>query len=145
MAKRIAGWALVGAGLLALLLGYIGVSGESLVAKQLPYLVSGGLVGIALVFLGAVLLGLHDLAGLSRRVEAVERQVGDLHRVLLEAADEVAPVDEGTSNGMVTVLAGGHTFHRPDCTVVNGKERARTMSAVEATTEGLAPCKLCQA
>ena len=145
MARRVGGWALVGAGLLALLLGWIGVSGEALVAKQLPYLISGGLVGIALVFLGGVLLGLGDLAGLSRRIESVEQQVGELHRVLLEAADDVVPPGDDPVDGMVTVLAGGHTFHRPDCTVVNGKERARSMSVVDAATEGLAPCKLCQA
>ena len=142
MARPVAGWVLVGTGLVALVAGWFGVSGNALVAKQLPYVVSGGLAGIALVFLGGVVLGLHDLGRMARRVDAVEKQVDDLHRVLLEKAREFEAPE---NDGMVTVLTGSEVFHRPGCSVVNGKERLRTMSAVEAATAGLAPCKLCQA
>ena len=43
------GWILVGLGLLLVLFGYLGISREALVAKQLPYLISGGILGLALV------------------------------------------------------------------------------------------------
>lgn len=46
---------------LALLLGYIGVSGEALLARQMPYIISGGLTGIFLLGLAATLWLSADL------------------------------------------------------------------------------------
>ena len=40
------GWILIAAGAICMLVGYLGVSRESLPAKQIPYLVSGGIGGI---------------------------------------------------------------------------------------------------
>ena len=51
------GWSLVGLGFIFVLVGYLGISREALVAKQLPYLISGGIGGIALVGFGAMLVG----------------------------------------------------------------------------------------
>lgn len=41
-------------GLLALLLGYVGISGEAFVARQLPFIISGGLFGIFMLGVAAV-------------------------------------------------------------------------------------------
>ena len=49
------------AGLLCLLLGWIGVSGANAVVKQLPYIISGGIGGIALVAIGAALWVASDM------------------------------------------------------------------------------------
>ena len=43
---------LVIVGLLALLLGWIGMSGAILTYEQLPYILSGGLFGLALIMMG---------------------------------------------------------------------------------------------
>ncbi|WP_293769676.1 hypothetical protein [Sporichthya sp.] len=51
--------ALVGA--LSLILGYLGVSGTEHVAKQLPYIISGGLTGIFLLGVAGVLWISADL------------------------------------------------------------------------------------
>lgn len=48
-------------GLLALLFGWIGVSGEPLVVKQVPYIVSGALLGVFMVGIAAVLWLSADL------------------------------------------------------------------------------------
>jgi hypothetical protein len=48
-------------GLLALLFGWIGVSGEPLVVKQVPYIVSGALLGVFMVGVAAVLWLSADL------------------------------------------------------------------------------------
>jgi hypothetical protein len=48
-------------GLLALLLGWIGVSGTPHVAAQLPYIISGGLLGIFLLGASAVMWISADL------------------------------------------------------------------------------------
>src|SRR4051794_41957324 len=47
-ARPFVGWVLAAAGAIALFVGWFGVSGESLTAKQIPYLVSAGFTGVAL-------------------------------------------------------------------------------------------------
>ena len=42
-----AGWGLAVLGAVFIVVGWIGISGESLVAKQMPYLISGGVGGVA--------------------------------------------------------------------------------------------------
>jgi hypothetical protein len=81
------GWILTGVGLLAIFLGWFGVSGSALVAKQLPFLISGGIGGIALVAIGAVILGTEDMRKDSGRLDRLEKQVADLHSTLLARAD----------------------------------------------------------
>ncbi|WP_019873392.1 hypothetical protein [Sporichthya polymorpha] len=49
------------AGLLVLLLGWVGTSGTSHVAGQIPYVISAGLLGIFLLGLGAALWLSADL------------------------------------------------------------------------------------
>src|SRR5438270_10563605 len=84
------GWTLVGVGFLLVLIGYLGVSREALVAKQLPYLISGGIGGIALVGFGAMLVGTEDLKRTYERIDRLEDLVADLHAALLSRPD--APV-----------------------------------------------------
>ena len=43
-------------GLAAILLGWAGASRSILMEEQLPYLISGGLFGLALAFIGAITL-----------------------------------------------------------------------------------------
>ena len=52
---RVAAWVAVGAGALALLVGWLGVSDSVIAAEQLPYIISGGLGGIALIAVGLTL------------------------------------------------------------------------------------------
>jgi hypothetical protein len=85
--RPVVGWILTGVGLLAIFLGWFGVSGTALVAKQLPFLISGGIGGIALVAIGAVILGTEDMRKDSGRLDRLEKQVADLHSILLARAD----------------------------------------------------------
>lgn len=85
--RPVVGWVLTGVGLLAIFLGWFGISGTALVAKQLPYLISGGVGGVALVAIGAVILGTEDMRKDSGRLDRLEKQVADLHSTLLARAD----------------------------------------------------------
>jgi hypothetical protein len=58
---RLSAWAAIGVGVIALLIGYFGVSGTPYVAKQLPYFISGGLFGIFMLGIGAMLWLSADL------------------------------------------------------------------------------------
>lgn len=59
-------------GALALLIGYLGVSGTALTYEQLPYIVSGGLLGIALIGVGSTLWLSADLTDEWRKLDRVE-------------------------------------------------------------------------
>jgi len=148
------GWILVGAGLLLVLMGYLGISREALVAKQLPYLISGGILGLALVGFGAMLVGTEDLKRTQERIDHLEDLVADLHAVLLSRADAPAisangeSADQHASGSKATVtlmaLPGGQSFHRPDCSMIEGKREAKPVTAGAARRQGLKPCRLCE-
>lgn len=85
--RTIAGWSAVLAGAVVLIGGWLGVSGETIVAKQLPYLISGGLGGLAFVGVGVGLLvaeDLHQERARLGRLEAEVLEVRDLVRALAE-------------------------------------------------------------
>ena len=58
---RVAGIAAVVVGAVVLLVGYLGVSGTTYPAEQLPYIISGGLVGVLLIAGGGTLWLSADL------------------------------------------------------------------------------------
>lgn len=64
-------------GALALLLGYVGVSGTPHVAEQLPYFISGGLVGL-------FLLGIASVAWLTADMRDEWRELRALRNLLEE-------------------------------------------------------------
>jgi len=64
--KALAG-ALTLLGLVAVLVGYLGVRDQSNIELQIPYLVSGGLGGLALVGLGALALIQYQMRLQARR------------------------------------------------------------------------------
>jgi hypothetical protein len=64
---RVAAGLLTVVGVVAVLIGYLGVRDESDVALQVPYLVSGGLGGLALIGLGALALIQYQMRVQARR------------------------------------------------------------------------------
>lgn len=60
---------------LALLLGWLGVAGEALTARQIPYVISGGLGGLFLLGLGAVFWLSADMRDEWRQLDAIGRSL----------------------------------------------------------------------
>ena len=131
------GWLLALLGALALFLGWYGVSGTAVPAKQLPYLVSGGLTGVALVVLAAAFFAADDVRRRFAHLERVERKVDELYALLTEADDEPP------STGAYVAVDGGASFHLPSCRLVLGKDTAHELDRREVLTSGLAPCRVC--
>ncbi len=75
---RVAGWALVVAGTLILILGWQGVSNQLYPAAQLPYVLSGGLGGICAIALGATLLVSADLRDHWHKLDELTAEVARL-------------------------------------------------------------------
>ena len=156
------GYVLLSGGFVALLIGWLGVSREAIVAKQIPYLVSGGLGGAFMLGVGALLLITHELRLDNRRLEAVETLMEELRDALLLdedmpgvlAASEQrasATVSGSTDTGAVAtnghahafaVVEGGSRYHLPTCASTAGKN-VTYVSDESLRTSGLKPCRLC--
>ena len=143
------GYILIGLGAILLLAGYLGVSREVIVARQIPYLVSGGLVGLAAITIGGRLLLIEDLRRDSGRLDRLEKAVQELHQVLLYRPDAPSPTASmaaanGAAATKLLVLPGGESFHRRDCPVVGDKPTGRSVTLETAQRKGLHACPLCQ-
>lgn len=152
------GWILLGVGALLMLFGYLGVSREAIPAKQIPYLVSGGIGGMFLAVLGAYFLGTQELRNDSGRLDRLEQMVVELHQALLRRPDapdlttlaSAAPGAAVHSNGSrpttparrVLTTEGAALFHRSTCEMVVGKP-AIELTPAAARKQGLAPCPVC--
>ncbi len=147
------GWILIGAAALFMLIGYFGVSRESIPAKQIPYLVSGGIGGIFLAVLGAYFLGTQELRNDSGRLDRLERMVEDLHHALLTRADApqlsngsaaaLSPIATSSASARkVVMVPGGKMFHRAECAMTEGKD-ATELTPAAARKRGLRPCPSC--
>lgn len=147
-ARPYVGWTLAALGALALFLGWYGISGQSLTAKQLPYLVSGGLTGIGLVILAAVFLATDDFRRQLGRLDEVERKVDDLYALLVvdtaptPTTDPAAPTAAIAATGLVALPAGS-SFHRRTCALVVGKSNAVAVDARAIKARSLRPCRVC--
>jgi hypothetical protein len=152
-ARPYVGWVLIGAAALLMLLGWFGVSREAIPAKQIPYLVSGGIGGVFLAVLGAYFLGTQAMRDDSGRLDRLEHMVEDLHQVLLRRPD-APPIDltvedaATSSNGgapaprRVVIVEGGEMFHRASCAMVAGKD-SNELTPAAARKRGLRPCPAC--
>jgi hypothetical protein len=154
--RPVVGWVLVGVGALMILLGYFGVAHQVLVAKQLPYLVSGGILGVGVIAVGVMFLGTEEIRQDSGRLDRLERMVNELHLALLARPDapQTTPLDtataaqphstNGTAPTAFIALPTGTIYHLPTCRVVQGKQAAQLVTASTIERRSLAPCALCE-
>ena len=145
--RPVIGWVLLGIAAVIILIGWIGVSGTPVVAKQIPYVVSGGIGGVLLALVGAYFLGTEELRKDSGRLDRLERMVLELHDALLSRDDAPRPAHEDTSNsnGQAYVsLAGSDVYHRPDCAMVASKASVAKVAPSTIQRRSLTPCSLCE-
>jgi hypothetical protein len=147
------GWILIAVGAILMFAGYMGVSREALPAKQIPYLVSGGIGGIFFAVLGAYFLGTQEIRHDSGRLDRLEHMVEELHSALLTRPDapqlsngsRAAAAEESSAGAparKVVVVPGGQLFHRADCAVAEGKT-ATELTPAAARKRGMRPCPTC--
>ena len=74
-------------GLIAIILGWVGISGTGLVAEQNPYLISGGVLGIALIGIGCTAWVSADLQDEWRRLDRLQEHL----EALAAREDDPAP------------------------------------------------------
>jgi hypothetical protein len=130
-------------GFFVIFLGWNGAASFNDSRKQFPYLISGGIAGLALVAVGAALLVIE--AARAERAE-LQSSIDELRRSI-ESMGSVGGGGGGAVRTAVSgdlVVAGRGSYHRPDCRLVQGREdRLPMISTAEADEEGLTPCRIC--
>jgi hypothetical protein len=128
-------------GLALIFLGWNGAASYDRVESQMPYLISGGLGGIALVILGAGLLVVQtQRAGRA----ALEAEIDDLREAVDRLAKGSAAVPKVAGGaGDLGVVAGPSSYHRPDCRLVHGQAGLTPITRADAVARELTPCRIC--
>jgi hypothetical protein len=140
------GGVLMPLGFLLVVLGWIGASGTPLVFEQIPYMISGGLLGLSLVFAGGFVYFAYWQTLLVRESrtaqEVLQASLLRLESLLAGGAGVAVPAQanpNGHAPGLVATETGS-MIHRPDCSVVAGRDNLRPASPDEP---GLSACALC--
>lgn len=138
-ARLVGATALLVIGIVFVMLGWYGAASTNVLTEQIPYLISGGLLG----------LGLIIVSGFLAASSLLESRTDQMRKDLLRAM-EVMPSSATPSNGArrgatptVFVLKAGHSYHSAGCPIIEGKENVSELEVREAIGKGLDMCKLC--
>ena len=125
------------AGLALIWAGWNGAASYDDVPSQLPYVISGGVAGMALVVIGVGLLVIQ-----SQRADRVQIEANLVElRAILDRMTGV-PASNGADAGETLVVAGPGAYHRPTCKLVAGRD-LRRLTPQQAGAAGLEPCRTC--
>ncbi|MDT7537121.1 MAG: hypothetical protein QOI82_706 [Actinomycetota bacterium] len=125
-------------GLVVILLGYNGISGNIQPAAQFPYLISGGFAGLAVVVFGSAFMVMQSAREDRQRLEGVLMQLLEAQQVAGGGASHVPSDVDGL------FAAGTASYHVPGCRLVDGREEISYVTADEAQAADLKPCRVCQ-
>jgi hypothetical protein len=103
---------------------------------QIPWLLSGGAVGLGLIVVGSALLLSQSTRNDRARLEAKLDELIDA--VGTASGRTAAPRD---LSGLVA--AGSSAYHRPECRLVEGREDTEFLTPREASARGLTSCRIC--
>ena len=138
------GLLVVAAGLLVIGIGWNGaagaggeINGVPNLSAQLPWLLSGGILGLGLVVFGAALVIVHnarvDRARLETKLDA-----------LVDAVSNGTGAVAAPSSAAGIFAAGATSYHRPDCRLVSGRGDVTYLTGPEVADRGLSACRVCQ-
>jgi hypothetical protein len=144
----VVGGVLMPLGVVLILLGWLGASRTPLVFEQIPYMISGGLLGLALVVGGGFVyfaywqtMTVRELRRSREDLAAGLLRVQELLAERLSSPETPVAVPVPAQRTELVATANGSMLHRPDCAAVAGRENLR---AVTAETPGLTPCRICE-
>lgn len=162
----IAGAVLLPGGLIVIGLGWYGSAHTPYEYDQNAYLISGGILGLGITFVGGFLYFGSWLARIAADQKEAQHQLSETLLILADVVSHntaavgtqpaespalAAPVASrptasparSRDAGSVQVVAGrGKTVHRADCDLIAGREDLRPAGA---EAPDMIPCRLCQA
>ena len=133
-------------GIVFILLGWYGAAHARVVQQQIPYMVSGGFIGLGLMIGGGLMFWAHWLYRIYDQADLHHQQLLDAINSLSvgSSSNGGSATATTTSSGSSRLVAtkGGSNYHRADCSVVRGRRGLRTISASEA--DDMQPCRICE-
>jgi hypothetical protein len=143
---KLAGPVLMPLGALVILLAWYGAANTTRVFLQIPYLISGGLLGLGLMFVGSFVYfarWLNDLLDASRGQAAEARVLAERSAAALERIEHLLAQQTGgapVATGSFVVTANGKLVHTADCRLAVGRDV--TVLSDEEAYAGK-PCQVC--
>lgn len=138
---RIIGLTFVTIGFILIFLAWNGSASQNVIMAQFPYVISGGLMGMALVCTGSLLVLLSTVRA--------ERQVmsdkfDEVVQLLSRSLAATQFSTNGGSDASVKVIAASSHYHRQECKILDGKHGLTRVSLQQAVSEGLQACRVCE-
>ena len=134
------GVAVIAVGLGVIFLGWNGAASFNFLPQQFPYLISGGIAGLALVVIGSALLVVDgarsDRAALQASIEELRLALEASAASAAQVVSTVAHGDDGL------VVLGASSFHLTSCRMVQGRDMPMG-SKEAAVADGKAACRIC--
>jgi hypothetical protein len=139
-------------GIFAIFLGWYGVAHTKYQYDQLPYVVSGGLLGLALVFLGGFLYFGAWLARIGTEQRESTRQLTDaMHELVALVGRQgglgglgggaAGPATADAAGDELVLAGSGSTIHRRDCALIAHRDDLHPVTGDRA---GLGTCRVCR-
>lgn len=140
----VAGGVLMPVGVILILLGWAGAARTPFAWEQTDYLISGGILGLALVFAGGFLyFSYWNTVRINESRDQARHMVAALGRVEALLSGGAGVDDTGRAipaPRRFVATPNGSIFHRPDCAAVAGRSDVKDID-VERTS--LKPCRIC--
>ena len=136
------------AGFVLIFIGWNGAASVDRLPSQFPYLISGGLAGLALVVIGAALIIVETSRG---ERDKLRDEIAALRTAIegMSAASAGGRAGNGAKPKVddakrAPFVAGQHTFHRPDCRLLEGRGELPRVTLEAAAEQRLAACRVCE-
>lgn len=136
---------LIAAGFIAIGVAWNGAASIDFAQGQLPYLLSGGFMGLGLIVVG---VGLMLFESGRRAGTKVDKQIHELNALLQKmqistngSSAEHAIAQASHANGKVVI--GTRSYHKADCRLVEGKSALVYAAHDLAVEQGLQACRVC--
>lgn len=139
---RLLGLIFMTAGFIVIGKAWDGAASINFAQGQIPYLLSGGFMGLGLIVTGATLLGLSTVRA---EREITSKQFEEMTRLLGRNLNRLSVSSNGSGSASISgqVVTGASTFHRAECRLLEGKDGLSTVTVEQAEAEGLEPCRVC--
>jgi hypothetical protein len=136
---RLLGFVFITAGFVIIGLAWNGAASRNFITGQFPYLLSGGFMGLALVFTGSTLL---FLATIRAERDVMLDRMDEMVRLLGRNLNRLSVSSNGAGDKR-QVVAAESTYHRAECRILQGKDGLATVTVDQAAAEGLTACRVC--
>ena len=133
---RVIGLTFIASGFVLIFFAWNGSASKNIIMAQFPYLISGGVAGLALIGTGSLLL---LLATVRAERQIMSDKFDEVTRLL---ARNLAGLQFSGTNGSggelaTKVVAASSHYHRAECKILEGKSGLLTVSLQQAIAEGL--------